>query len=141
MRVALLNTNQIKPPIAPIGLEYVAEAVNAAGYHVQVLDLCWQDDKSSAIADFLGKTNFDLIGVTLRNTDDCAFTSRQSFLGEFAEIVNTIRKHTDALIVLGGVGFSVMPEQVLDLCEADGGLWGDGEFGFLQLADRLERKQ
>ncbi len=139
MRVALVNTNRIKPPIAPIGLEYVAEALNAAGHHVQVLDLCWEDETGSAIANFSGGTNFDLIGVTLRNTDDCTFTSRQSFLGEFAEIVTTIRKHTDALIVLGGVGFSVMPEQVLELCEADAGLWGDGEFSFLQLADRIER--
>jgi len=32
MHVALVNTNRIKPPIAPIGLEYVAEAINAAGH-------------------------------------------------------------------------------------------------------------
>jgi radical SAM superfamily enzyme YgiQ (UPF0313 family) len=141
MHVALVNTNRIKPPIAPIGLEYVAETLNAAGHHVQVLDLCWEDENGSAIANFSGRRNFELIGVTLRNTDDCAFTSRQSFVGEFAEIVNTIRNHTEALIVLGGVGFSVMPEQILELCEADAGLWGDGEFGLLQLADRIERKQ
>lgn len=141
MHVALVNTNRIKPPIAPIGLEYVAEALNAAGHHVEVLDLCWADDWSPAIVNFLNETNFDLIGVTLRNTDDCAFTSRQSFLREFADMVNAIRTHTDALIVLGGVGFSVMPEQVLKLCEADAGLWGDGEFGLLQLADRIEGKR
>lgn len=119
MHIAMVNTNQIKPPIAPIGLEYVAEALNAAGHHVEILDLCWVDDCDSAIANFLTRTCFDLVGVTLRNSDDCAFTSKQSFLREFADMVNTIRKHTDALIVLGGVGFSVMPERVLNLCEAD----------------------
>ncbi|HIC89607.1 MAG TPA: radical SAM protein, partial [Anaerolineae bacterium] len=141
MHVALVNTNRIQPPIAPIGLEYVAEALNAAGHRVEVIDLCWPDDWDSAIASFLNRTSPDLLGVTLRNTDDCAFTSRQSFLGEFADMVNSIRKHTDALIVLGGVGFSVMPEQVLELCEADAGVWGDGEFVFAELANRLERKQ
>lgn len=138
MHVALVNTNRIKPPIAPIGLEYVAEALNAAGHDVRVLDLCWTDDWDAAIARFFDATSFNLVGVTLRNTDDCAFTSRQSFLGEFADMVHTVRKHTDALIVLGGVGFSVIPEQVLTLCEADAGVWGDGEVALVELANRIE---
>ncbi|UCD87430.1 MAG: radical SAM protein [Desulfobacterales bacterium] len=141
MQIALVNTNRIKPPIAPVGLEYVAEVLDASGHQVQVLDLCWEGEWDSAIDDFLSGTNFDLIGVTLRNTDDCAYTSRQSFLGEFADMVGAVRPHTDALIALGGVGFSVMPEQVMELCEADVGLWGDGDFGLLQLADRIERRQ
>jgi len=111
MRVALVNTNQIKPPIAPIGLDYLAEALNTDGHQIEILDLCWVDDWSSAISSFFNEKDFELVGVTLRNTDDCAFTSRQSFLGEFIKMVNTIRKHTDALIVLGGVGFSVMPNR------------------------------
>jgi len=141
MRVALVNTNRIKPPIAPIGLDYVAEAQNAAGHRVEVLDLCWADDWNSAIVSFFDQMSFDLVGVTLRNTDDCAFTSRQSFVSEFADMVNTICKHTDALIVLGGVGFSVMPGQVLRLCEAAVGVWGEGEFTLVELANRIEREQ
>jgi radical SAM superfamily enzyme YgiQ (UPF0313 family) len=141
MRVALVNTNRMQPPIAPIGLDYVAEALHAAGHTVELLDLCWEPDPPAAIGAFLDRSDFGLIGVTLRNTDDCFFTSRQSFLREFAEIVQTIRAHTGALIVLGGVGFSVMPKQVLELCQADAGVWGDGEFVLPELAGRLERKQ
>ena len=141
MNVALVNTNRIKPPIAPIGLDYVAEALNGAGHSVAVLDLCWNHERVSVIADFFDNKDFGLIGITLRNTDDCALTSRQSFLGEFGGIVNTIRKYTDGLIVLGGVGFSIMPEQVLKCCMADAGMVGDGEFGFVELADRIEAKE
>jgi radical SAM superfamily enzyme YgiQ (UPF0313 family) len=141
MHIALVNTNRIKPPIAPIGLEYVAEALNAAGHHVQVLDLCWEDQWRSAIANFFSGTEFSLVGVTLRNTDDCAFTSRQSFLREFVDMISTMREHTDAKIVLGGVGFSVMPEQILGMCKADAGLWGDGDLALLPLADRMERNE
>ena len=140
MHVALVNTNRMKPPIAPIGLEYVAEVLNTAGHCVEILDLCWEEDWHSAMAGFFAKRSFDLVGVTLRNTDDCFFTSRQSFLSEFADAVNAIRGHTDALIVLGGVGFSVMPEQVLSLCQADVGVWGDGEFALVELASRVEEK-
>jgi len=141
VNVALVNTNRIKPPIAPIGLDYVAEALNAAGRRVQVLDLCWAEDVDAAIAGFFDRASFGLVGVTLRNTDDCVFTSRQSFLAEFADIVHAIRRHTNALIVLGGVGFSVMPERVLGLCDADAGVWGEGEFAFVELANAVEREQ
>ena len=141
MRVALVNTNRIRPPIAPIGLEYVAEALHTAGHQVEVLDLCWADDWDAAIARFLDRTVFDLVGVTLRNTDDCVFTSRQSFLAEFADMVNAVRKCTSAPILLGGVGFSVMPEQVLELCEADAGVWGDGEFVLVELANRIAERR
>lgn len=141
MRAALANTNRIKPPIAPIGLDYVAEALKGAGHEVEVLDLCWADDCDAAIASFFDGARFDLVGVTLRNTDDCAFTSRESFLAPFAEMVEAIGRRTDALIALGGVGFSVMPERVLELCEADVGVWGDGEFALVALADRMEQNR
>lgn len=137
MNVALVNTNRIKPPIAPIGLDYVATALNFAGHHVEVLDLCWEDDCDCAIEKFFDKKEFLLIGITLRNTDDCAFTSRQSFLNDFIEIVKKIRKSTKGLIVFGGVGFSVMPEYILGLCKADAGIWGEGEFVFVDLANRM----
>lgn len=141
MRVALVNTNRIQPPIAPIGLDYVAEALAAARHTVELLDLCWADDVDAAIAAFFNGARADLVGVTLRNTDDCAFASRQSFLGPFARMVHAIRAHTNALLVVGGVGFSIMPERILDLCQADIGIWGDGEFALPALADRLARRQ
>jgi radical SAM superfamily enzyme YgiQ (UPF0313 family) len=119
----------------------VAAALDAAGHDVEVLDLCWADDWEAAVADFFEGASFDVVGVTLRNTDDCAFTSRQSFLNSFADMVGSIRQCTDGLIALGGVGFSVIPEAVLDLCQADVGVWGDGEFALVALADRLAEKQ
>jgi len=139
MRVALVNTNRIRPPIAPIGLEYVAESLHASGHDVEILDLCWVEDENEAIERFFAGNQFGLVGVTLRNTDDCAFTSRQSFLREFSTTVQKIRQHTDAFIVLGGVGFSVMPELVLSICSADAGIWGDGEWALCELVNRLEK--
>jgi radical SAM superfamily enzyme YgiQ (UPF0313 family) len=138
MRVGLINTNRMQPPVAPIGLDYLAEALHAAGHRVDLLDLCWESDASAAIVRFLDHADFGLIGITLRNTDDCGYTSRQSFLGEFAGFVDTVRAHTRAPIVLGGIGFSVMPEAVLALVGAGMGVWGEGEFVFPELARRLE---
>ncbi len=141
MQIALINTNRMQPPIAPIGLDYVAEALNAAGHSVKLLDLCWENNSQSAIVRFLEKSEFRMIGMTLRNTDDCAFSNCQSFIPGFIDLVKTVRAHTNASIVLGGVGFSVMPEKVLSLSEADFGIWGEGEFALTGLADRLETGQ
>jgi radical SAM superfamily enzyme YgiQ (UPF0313 family) len=141
MNVALVNTNVMRPPIAPIGLDYVAEALNSAGHRVRILDLCWEDDARAAITGFFGSHEVGLVGVSLRNTDDCVFTTRQSFLNEFTDVVAAIRENTDAPVILGGVGFSSMPEAVLDLTGADAGIWGDGEFAFTDLADGMDRDE
>jgi radical SAM superfamily enzyme YgiQ (UPF0313 family) len=141
MKIALINTNSMKPPIAPIGLEYVAESLVKSGNQVEILDLCWEEDTEGAINNFFRANSYNLVGLTLRNTDDCAFTSRQSFLESFTGIVDTVKRQTDSNIVIGGVGFSTMPEFVLELCDVDAGISGDGEFSFTELADRIEKKQ
>ena len=141
MHVALVNTNCIKPPIAPIGLDYVAEALHASRHQVEICDPLGADDCNLAITQFFRQREFDLVGVTLRNTDDCVFTSRQSFLEPFCAMVKNIRQYTEGLIILGGVGFSVIPEEVLNLCGADAGIWGEGEFPLVELANRLQEKR
>ena len=105
LNVALINTNRLRPPIAPIGLDYLSEALVAAGHSVDLLDLCWEDDWKAAVSRFFADASYRLVGLTLRNTDDCMFSSRQSFLGTFTEIVEEVRRHTDALIAVGGCGY------------------------------------
>lgn len=141
VKVALVNTNRMKPPIAPIGLEYVAESLTSKGHRAEILDLCFAEDCQRAITDFFQRKAYGLVGVSLRNTDDCAFTSAESFLGEFSALVAEIKNATDAPIFLGGMGFSTMPERVLSLCKADGGIWAGGEFAFPELATRMEQKE
>ncbi len=141
MRIALVNTNRIKPPIAPIALDYLAEALYAEGHEPVVLDLCFAEDCSAAIADFFSAESFDLAGFTLRNTDDCAFTSRQSFLEGFTAIVQKARENSAAFFVVGGVGYSIMPEYIMELCGAEFGVFGDGEAALLELAGGLSRRR
>jgi radical SAM superfamily enzyme YgiQ (UPF0313 family) len=141
MNVALVNTNLMKPPVAPIGLEYVAETLRSTGYTPRILDLCLEDRPASALESFFKRESFELVGLTLRNTDDCAFTSRRSFIDEFLSIVSDIRACTDALLLLGGVGFSTMPETILANSVADAGVWGDGEIALSEIAAKIEKKE
>ncbi len=139
MRVALVNTNRIRPPVAPIGLDYLAEALASRGHSPRLLDLCWEPSPEEAIRRFFGTERFGLVGITVRNTDDCSFTTRESFLPGLGRIASVLRECTDVPVLAGGVGFSVMPEGVLDALGLDAGVRGDGEQVLPAVADRLER--
>ncbi len=137
--VLLVNTNQMKPPVTPIGLDYLADGLERRGYRASVLDLCFADDVGAAIRDGLQNVSPVVVGVTLRNTDDCYFPSQDFIVGRVKAIVDQIRSATDAPLVLGGVGFSIIPEPVLECCAVDFGIWGDGEEALPELVARLER--
>ncbi|MEK7676578.1 MAG: radical SAM protein [Verrucomicrobiota bacterium] len=135
MRVLLVNTNRMQPPIAPVGLDYCAAALQAAGHAVDLLDLCFATDPPAAIDRQLARAEYGLIGVTFRNTDDCYYPGRGWFVPELASVVRRLRQGSQAPLVLGGVGFSIMPREILRAVNADGGVMGEGEFALLRLAN------
>jgi len=137
--VLLVNTNRIKPAVAPIGLDYLADSLRAAGHEPALLDLCFsQDVERDMTAAF--EADPAVIGVTVRNTDDCYLATSAFFLPGIREIVQTIRAHSDAPVVLGGVGFSLMPESVVQYCGADFGVAGEGEETFTALVSALQAR-
>jgi radical SAM superfamily enzyme YgiQ (UPF0313 family) len=138
VRIALINTNRITPPIAPIGIEYIAETLAYAGYKADILDLCWEDNWQDAMNRFFQEHEYAVAGFTLRNTDDCVFSTRHSFLSDIFEMVEYAKGLSDGFIVLGGVGFSTMPELILHACPADAGIAGGGEHALLTLLQRFE---
>ncbi len=132
-KVLLINTNTTRPLVNPIGLEYVGESLLAAGVSVKVLDLSFESDWKVAVASALKDIEPILIGVSVRNTDDCSFASRKSFLPWISDVVAEIRRLSQSPIFLGGTGFSTISESVLEITQADGGLYGDGEEATLVL--------
>ena len=56
----------MQPPVAPIGLDYIAETLHAAGHVVQLLDLCWEENPHSAINHFFKSSEFGLVGIVPR---------------------------------------------------------------------------
>jgi len=139
MKVLLVNTNQMKPAIAPIGLDYLADSIISAGHEPKLLDLCFSDDISSdikaAIHDFVP----DIIGVSIRNTDDCYFSGGAFFLPGIKQMINLIKKEFDAPIILGGVGFSIAPKAIMEYCGVDYGIAGAGEQPIAQFLNAYEK--
>jgi len=135
--VLFINTNIARPPVSPVGLEYVAQTLVNADFPVSVLDLPFEADWKSSVRRALNSQEPLFIGLPVRNTDDCSFASRKSFIPWICELVAELRKLTEAPVFLGGVGFSTMPEVVLKATQADGGIYGDGEEAVLALARSL----
>jgi radical SAM superfamily enzyme YgiQ (UPF0313 family) len=135
--VVLINTNVLKPPVSPVGLEYVAEALVNANIPLHIIDLAFELDWRAALHNNLKSDGVLFVGVSVRNTDDCSFISGQSFLPWIKDVVAEVKKHTDAPVFLGGVGFSVMPETVVRATGADGGIECDGEDAIVALAKVL----
>jgi tryptophan 2-C-methyltransferase len=135
--LTLINTNRMTPPIAPIGLDYVGEAVRQAGLDVELVDLALADDPDVELDRALRQSQPELVGLTFRNVDDCFWPSGQSFLPVLERDVAAVRSRTDSPIVLGGVGFSILAEPIVARTGADFGIRGDGEQAIVSLLSEL----
>ncbi len=133
-RVTLVNPNRMKPGVAPIALDYLAESLAAAGHEVEVLDLCFSEDWRGDVDAYFASHQPDLVGMTIRNTDDCYFASQDFFIPFYKDVVARIKAGTDAPIVLGGAGLSVAAKAVLQLTGADYAVVGEGEVALPRLA-------
>ncbi|MCK7490742.1 MAG: radical SAM protein [Comamonadaceae bacterium] len=88
MKILLVNTNLMRPPVAPLGLDYLADSLRAAGHEPALLDLCFSTDVDADI-DAACRGTPDAIGCTVRNTDDCYFASGEFFLPKIRGIISS----------------------------------------------------
>lgn len=137
-KVLLINPNKMKPVVAPIALDYLADSLRKKDCRVDLLDLAFSSDQGNLIREYFNGSNPDLIGITIRNTDDCYCASQEFFIPKIKCLIEKLREQTDAPVVLGGCGFSVMPEQIMNYSKADFGIAGEGEEALVLLAERLK---
>ena len=138
-RVVLVNTNHIRPPIAPIGLDYLADALADAGYAPEIADLNLANDPEQELADQLSGPSPLFVGVTFRNSDDCFWPFGECFIPRLQGIIEDIRSFTDAPVVLGGSGFSIFPNAILSRCDCEFGIKGGGEAALCGFARAVEK--
>jgi len=126
-KVLLVNPNQMKPAVAPLALDYLADALESSGFQVDVLDLCFSSDWGRDVDSYFTQNAVAAVGISLRNIDDSSIVNQEFFLPRFKEITDCIRQRTPAPLILGGSAFSVMPENTLAYFGLDLGIVGDGE--------------
>lgn len=143
MRVLLVSPNvePLPDPVFPIGLAHMAAALRKNGIQHQVLDLCFVEDYEVAIESAIISFQPDIIGLSLRNVDNVSYPNYVSYLPFYRKIVQCIREKSQAPIVLGGSGFSLLPGPIFEYLSADFGIVGEGEIPFVKLISDLDRKE
>ena len=140
-KVLLVNPNQMKPPVAPLALDYLASALKNSGFQADLLDLCFSTDIASDIEGYFARNDVLAVAVTLRNTDDAYLASQDFCIDRYKQVVDLLKAETDAPIILGGSGFSIMPEAILSYYEHHLGIWGEGELALPALIERIAARQ
>lgn len=140
MRVLLVSANRerIPDPIFPLGLAYVAAAARQAGHEVAVADLCFGNDPLRALTGTVRHFHPDLVGLSLRNLDNAAYPRTVDYLDQHLAVVQTLHNATPAPVVLGGSGFSIMPQACMQALDGDWGIAGEGEVAITGLLAALE---
>ncbi len=135
MKVLLISANTLQEPypVYPLGLDYVAGAIQDR-HRVIIADLNLQTTME-ALPGLLSRENPDIIGISIRNIDNTDTTDPLGFTHQYQRLAALINEHSNAPIVLGGSGFSIFPRELMALLDADFGIAGEGE----QMAKLLEQ--
>jgi radical SAM superfamily enzyme YgiQ (UPF0313 family) len=141
MKVLLIsaNTERINLPTMPLGLGCVAAATRQGGHEVAFLDLMVEEDPGTVVGEILERFGPEVIGISVRNIDDQKMEGSRFLLEPIKTVIARCRTVTRAPIVLGGAGYSIYPESVLDYLGAEMGIQGEGEWAFPLLLDRLSK--
>ena len=141
MRILLVSANRehLPDPIFPLGLAYVAAAVKKAGYEVDVADLCFGRHPLKQLRVQVARFQPQVIGLSLRNVDNAAYPLTVDYLALHREVVNTLHDASNAPVVLGGSGFSILPQAYMHELGGDWGIAGEGERTFVALLRALEQ--
>jgi len=136
-RILLISANRCAnpDPVFPLGLAYLSGALREAGHQ------CLWLDRLADAADFgekLRSSRADYVGISVRNIDDVLVRTKETFYDDVPALVALIRRELRCPVILGGSGFSIFPEALLRLADADFGIAGEGERSFVELIEALQ---
>jgi radical SAM superfamily enzyme YgiQ (UPF0313 family) len=143
-RVLLVNANVCTTPypVPPLGLCLVADSI-ADYYNVKIYDATFGSVET--LVDEISAFNPDYIGVSIRNIDDYSADKRgraenkSYFIPELDEkCIQPLRTVFKGIMILGGAGFSIFPDELMRCFDADFGIAGDGTVAMCQLLNALD---
>jgi lipid biosynthesis B12-binding/radical SAM protein len=138
MKIVLISSNTATSPypVYPLGMSMVAAALRDAGHEVLTLDLLHRS-QAEALA-VIAAENPRLIGISIRNIDNVNLLNEKRYIPDVTALVAALREVSDATILLGGAGFSILPERILQETGADYGIVGEGERRIVEFAANAE---
>jgi len=141
MRVLLISANVAKTPypVYPLGMGMVAAALTTAGHDVSQYDFLQNDLSLELLRRHVVETEPGVVGISIRNIDNVNLVNEHRYLDVVGKIVAAIRSASSVPVVLGGSGFSLMPEDILAKVGGDYGVVGEGEALMVKFVDGVAR--
>ncbi len=122
-------------PVPPLGLCMIAANLENR-YEVKVYDGVFDEGKS--LPQLVGAFAPDFVGFSIRNIDDVVADREIYYISDILDrFILPVKSITNVPIIIGGSGFSIFPEALMDLTKADYGVVGEGEDIFPVLLDRI----
>lgn len=138
-KVFLINTNTEKAPypVPPLGLCLISSNLEA-DYQVKIYDGMFDEGKN--LTSELLAFGPDYIGFSIRNIDDIV-ADRQIFYVDkiISDFIRPVKNVTSVPIIIGGSGFSIFPEELMEWTGADYGITGESEVSFPYLLSCLDK--
>lgn len=140
-RILLVSTNTTTEPypVYPLGMSVVAAALTATGHTVKQFDFLRAQSNLDLLKRAVREFSPDMTGISLRNIDnvDSLSSDMNWYLGHVRDVTRFLKEQGQTVIV-GGPGFSLMPEDILDFLGADHGVIGEGEKKMVEVISMLE---
>ncbi|MBU2645161.1 radical SAM protein [bacterium] len=140
-RVLLISPNRLcEPyPVYPLALSYL-KAELEQGLDGILVELFDANTGTEAELD-LTLTRFQpgLVGISLRNIDTVNASDDRHFVQECQTLISRIKSRVNAMVVIGGAGFSIFPKVIFEQIQPDYGIFGEGESALRQLIRSLNQ--
>lgn len=141
-RVLLIsaNTETDPQPVFPLGLENLAAGLRAEGREPAIYDCLVCGGAGGEMTRFIRDFGPDVVCVSIRNIDNNDSTNAKSYLPGVQAIAEAAKAAAPgAPLVLGGSGYALFPDRLLEALRADYGIRGEGESALPSLLAALER--
>lgn len=145
MRVLLVATNRhdrlnsrMNAQPMPIGLAYIAGHLDHERHQVKVIDLMFAEDYLAEIEQTVREFQPHVVGISLRNLSNHSYMDTRWALPITRDVIDRIREHSSAAIIVGGPAFSLLPKQCFEFLKPDLGVAGDAGETFAEVCNRIE---
>ena len=134
--LVVANREDFPEPAFPAGALYVAGAMEAAGGEARVFDAGAYRRPLPALRVALAGFRPTVVGLSLRNADNCAWPHTRTYAGWYRRMAAAVREASpQARLVLGGPAFSIFPREMRRALLVEDGIAGDGEVAAALLAE------
>lgn len=131
------------PAVQPYGLMILAEQLRHAGISCEVICPYFHENPADVLKKSCEQYRPKIVAFSFRNLDTAGFhyseDADEIYLDGLRELV-VIANVAGPLSVIGGSGFSIAPQQILDFTGADFGFVGPSESDFAEFCLRVVRQ-